>query len=128
MVAITLPGTYGADVRPARVAAGRKPWAKDPTAPGETNGTRLDATFVNGPKSSVRLVLSDGRKLSHKEHINRGAADRPLANAEIVTKFRDNVATAFDAETSARMETAMLELERAQNAAEALSVFSPGAA
>lgn len=87
-----------------------------------------DSPFPRAYSGEVTVSLADGRKLSHKEHINRGAADRPLANAEIVTKFRDNVATAFDAETSARMETAMLELERAQNAAEALSVFSPGAA
>ena len=87
-----------------------------------------DSPFPRAYSGEVTVSLSDGRKLSHKEHVNRGAADRPLANSDIVAKFRDNVATAFDAETSARMEMAMLELERAENAAEAMSAFSPGTA
>lgn len=87
-----------------------------------------DSPFPRAYSGSVNVALKDGRKLSHREHINRGAADRPLSNAEIVEKFRDNVATAFDADTSARMEAAMLDLESAPLAAAALAAFSPGAA
>lgn len=84
-----------------------------------------DSPFPMAYSGEVVVTLDDGRTLSHREHINRGAAERPLANAEIVAKFRDNVATAFNAETSARMEAAMLNLESAPNAAEALAVWSP---
>jgi 2-methylcitrate dehydratase PrpD len=87
-----------------------------------------DSPFPRAYSGSVDVALKDGRKLSHREHINRGAADRPLANSEIVEKFRDNVATAFDADTSARMEAAMLGLESAPLAAVALAAFSPGSA
>ncbi len=87
-----------------------------------------DSPFPRAYSGAVDVLLKDGRKLSHREHINRGAADRPLANAEIVEKFRANVATAFDSDTSARMEAAMLGLETAPLAASALAVFSPGAA
>ena len=87
-----------------------------------------DSPFPKAYSGEVTITLEDGRTVSHREHVNRGAADRPLSNGEIVAKFRDNVATAFDAETSARMEAAMLGLEAAPKAAEALAVWSPGAA
>lgn len=47
MPILDLAGDYGADTRPARISSGRKPWAKDPTGPEASDGTRLDATFVN---------------------------------------------------------------------------------
>ncbi len=87
-----------------------------------------DSPFPKAYSGAVDVALKDGRKLTHREHVNRGAADRPLSNAEIIEKFRDNVATAFDTDTAARMEAAMLGLESAPLAAPALAVFSPGAA
>jgi hypothetical protein len=45
-----------------------------------------------------------------------------------VAKFRENIATRFDRDTSLRMETAMLGLEIAPRAADTLEAFSPGAA
>ncbi len=87
-----------------------------------------DSPFPKAYSGEVVVTLDDGRTLSHREHINRGAAERPLTNAEIVAKYRDNAATAFDTETSARMETAMLGLEAAPLATDALAVWSPNAA
>lgn len=72
------------------------------------------------------VTLKNGQKLSHREHINRGAAERPLANSEIVEKFRDNAATAFDAATVERMEAGVLGLEQASRAIDRLSALSPG--
>ena len=86
-----------------------------------------DSPFPKAYSCEVVVTLDDGRTVSHREHVNRGAAERPLSNAEIIEKFRANVATAFDPETSGRMEAAMLGLERAELAAPALAVFSPGA-
>ncbi len=91
-------------------------------------GAYQDSPFPKAYSGALTVTLDDGRKISHREHINRGAADRPLSNAEIVTKFRDNVALAFNNEVVDRMQEAMLDLEAAANAAEALQAFSPAAA
>ncbi|HEY4295111.1 MAG TPA: MmgE/PrpD family protein [Paraburkholderia sp.] len=42
----------------------------------------------------VIVTLKDGRRLAHREPINRGAADNPLSEADIVAKFADNAALA----------------------------------
>jgi hypothetical protein len=57
--------------------------------------------------------------------VNRGAADRPLSNEEIVAKFRANAATAFNGDIVARMEAAMLGLDTPERGAERLAAFSP---
>jgi hypothetical protein len=52
-------GDYGADVRPPRVTGdGRKPWAKDPSGPSATDGTRIDATLLNDLVALIRATLS----------------------------------------------------------------------
>ena len=38
----------------------------------------------------VSVTLSDGRELTHREQINRGADKRPLSAEEITAKFRAN--------------------------------------
>lgn len=40
----------------------------------------------------VIVETRDGRRLQHREAVNRGAADRPLSNEEIRAKFDGNVA------------------------------------
>jgi 2-methylcitrate dehydratase PrpD len=91
-------------------------------------GAYQDSPFPKAYSGEVIVTLDDGKKVSHREHINRGAADRPLSNAEIVTKFRDNVALAFNDEVIDRMQAAMLGLEAAPHAAQALQELSPAAA
>jgi 2-methylcitrate dehydratase PrpD len=86
-----------------------------------------DSPFPKAYSGEVIVTLDDGRTLSHREHINRGAAERPLTNGEIVEKFRANAATAFGPGTVERMERAMLSLEAAGDAAAALAAFSPAA-
>jgi 2-methylcitrate dehydratase PrpD len=87
-----------------------------------------DSPFPKAYPGEVIVTLGDGRTLSHREHINRGAAERPLANGEIVEKFRANAAAACDAAKVERMERAMLGLETAKDAAAALAVFSSAGA
>jgi 2-methylcitrate dehydratase PrpD len=93
-----------------------------------TSAEYRGSPFPKAYSGEVIVTLDDGSTLSHREHVNRGAADHPLSNAEIVAKFRDNVATACDTDTASRMEAAMLGLESAAAATEALAVFSPGSA
>lgn len=88
----------------------------------------IDSPFPKAYSGEVAITLDDGRTLTHREHINRGAAERPLTNDEIVAKFRANAATACDRDTVARMEAAMLGLEAAPDAAAALACWSPGRA
>jgi 2-methylcitrate dehydratase PrpD len=84
-----------------------------------------DSPFPMAYSGEVIVTLNDGSTVSHREHINRGAAERPLSNGEIVEKFRANAATAFDDATVEKMERAMLGLETAGDAAAALAAFSP---
>lgn len=87
-----------------------------------------DSPFPQAYSGEVIVTLDDGRRLAHREHINRGAAERPLTNGEIVEKFRANAATGFADASVRRMERAMLSLETANDAAAALTAFSPAAA
>ena len=60
-------------------------------------------TYEIDPKSEypkyfsgeVVITLNDGRELRHREHINRGAADRPIVRDDIVIKYRDNAQMAI---------------------------------
>lgn len=57
-----------------------------------TGGKWIDATFINGPKSSVRLVLSDGRKLSLPQAISGSGARYANADESIVFWNKGNTA------------------------------------
>ena len=58
-----------------------------------TDGKWIEATFVNGPKSSVRLVLSDGRKLSLAQTMSGSGAR--YANTDESFVFWNKGNTAF---------------------------------
>jgi hypothetical protein len=86
-----------------------------------------DSPFPKAYSGAVIIRLKDGREVSHFEPVNRGAADRPIPNREIVAKFRQNAA--FGAalwagpERVAAMEAALLALDDAACAADALAPF-----
>lgn len=52
-----------------------------------------DSDFPKHFSGELIVRLADGRELRHREAINRGAADRPLSNAEVEAKFLDNCAS-----------------------------------
>ena len=58
------------------------------------------------------MTLRDGRELRHREAINRGCADRPLSNQDIVAKYRENATTAVSPQRAERILQAVLELDR----------------
>lgn len=60
----------------------------------------------------VIVELADGRTLKHSEPVNRGAATRPISNADIVAKFHDNAARAIDRTRADRILDAVLSLEQ----------------
>ena len=55
-------------------------------------------TYEADPKSEypkyfsgeVVITMNDGRELRRREHINRGAADRPIVREDVVVKYLDN--------------------------------------
>lgn len=85
-----------------------------------------DGPFPSAYSGRLKITLDDGTELEEDQPVNRGAADRPLANAEIVEKYRQNAALWAGPDRVAAMETAMLGLDDAPCAATALSAFSAG--
>ena len=59
------------------------------------------------------VTTADGRSLWHREHINRGCGDRPLAEADIMKKFHDNAARAVAPERARAIAETMLSLDSA---------------
>jgi len=49
----------------------------------------------------------------HREAMNRGCADRPLSNAEIIEKFTGNARMRLSARQAAEVQEAVLGLDRA---------------
>lgn len=62
------------------------------------------------------VTLKDGRVLSHREHQNRGCADRPLTADEIRTKFLTNASLVMDAARSQTMAAQIDALETYEDA------------
>lgn len=83
-----------------------------------------DGPFPAAYSGRLEIELDDGTVLTHDEPVNRGAADRPLANGEIIAKYRQNAGIAVDAGRVAMMEKAMLSLDTAPRAVDTLAAFS----
>ena len=85
-----------------------------------------DSPFPDSYSGELIITMKDGRELRHREHINRGAADRPLSNEEIIAKFDDNAIMAVNTQTAEKQKAALLTLDSADvDAAATLSCFSP---
>ena len=67
--------------------------------------------FPKSYSGEVVVQLKDGRKLAHREQINRGAPNRPLSNEEIVAKFMDNAQLAVSASRAGEMRDAILAMD-----------------
>jgi 2-methylcitrate dehydratase PrpD len=71
------------------------------------------STFPLHYTGEVQISLKDGRKLVHREAHNRGCADRPLSNADIVDKFTGNARMSLSARQTDAVRDAVLGLEEA---------------
>jgi 2-methylcitrate dehydratase PrpD len=83
-----------------------------------------DSPFPAAYSGEVLIKTRDGREFLHREHINRGAANRPLSNGEIVQKWRDNAAMTFGPDRVAVLERAVLGLDEAASALAAFDGFA----
>jgi len=80
--------------------------------------TRVDyeidkgSTFPRHYTGEVIVETADGRTLRQREGINRGCADRPLSNDEVVAKFFDNADRAAPRASAERMRDAVLGCDK----------------
>jgi len=66
----------------------------------------------------VVVITHDGRELRQREEINRGAADRPISNDEIVKKFMDNAGLAVPAARAEQIRELVLAMDQGVSARE----------
>jgi 2-methylcitrate dehydratase PrpD len=72
----------------------------------------------------VIVTLKNGRQISHREQVNRGAADNPISDADIIAKFMDNAQLATTVADAAGVRKMILNIDTLDNArklADALS-------
>ena len=64
----------------------------------------------------VIVTLKNGRQISHREQVNRGAADKPISDADIVAKFMDNARLATTAVDTTGVCDMILNIDSLSNA------------
>ena len=70
------------------------------------------STFPRHYTGEVVVETADGRTLRHRERVNRGCADRPLSNDEVVAKFFDNADRAIPRRTAERICDGVLSCDK----------------
>ena len=72
----------------------------------------------------VIVKLKDGRELAYREQVNRGAADRPISNDDIVAKFMDNAMQAVSRARAEELRDALLRMEDFERGSDLASVLA----
>jgi len=75
-----------------------------------------NSAFPKYYSGEVIVTLADGRELRHREHMNRGACDRPLSAADIRAKFEENAGLALAPAQVARVAEGVLALDEGMSA------------
>lgn len=70
-----------------------------------------ESEFPRVYPGEVVVRLRDGRELSKREAINRGADERPLSKEDIIAKFTDNVKLVAKPEVAERIKDEILNLD-----------------
>lgn len=83
-----------------------------------------NSAFPKYYSGEVIVTLTDGREMRHREHMNRGASDRPLSSADIIGKFEENAAMALAAPHVERIKHAVLGLDDGISARELSRLLS----
>jgi 2-methylcitrate dehydratase PrpD len=69
------------------------------------------STFPRHYGGEVVVRMRDGRELRQREAVNRGSADRPLSNADIVDKFMSNAAYGASPQEGLQVSKAILGMD-----------------
>lgn len=70
-----------------------------------------DTTFPRHYTGEVVVERSDGSRVAHREAINRGCADRPVSNDDIVAKFYANAQRSVSRNAAEQIAQAVLQLD-----------------
>jgi 2-methylcitrate dehydratase PrpD len=70
-----------------------------------------DTTFPRHYTGEVVVERSDGSRVAHREAINRGCADRPVSNDDIVAKFYANAQRSISRSAAEQVAHAVLQLD-----------------
>ena len=84
-----------------------------------------DSAYPKYFSGEVIVTTRDGRELTHREQVNRGADERPLSAEEITAKFRANAETTFAPERVERVLDAIMDLDGKSTPAELAELLSP---
>ena len=79
-----------------------------------------DAIYPMQLPAVLTVRTREGRVLVEKVLVNRGGPDRPLSDAELTAKFRDNALRSLDAEAAGKIEDATTRLDDLASAGELL--------
>ena len=71
-----------------------------------------DSAYPRYYSGEVLVETLDGSILRHREHINRGSADKPLSTEELESKFMDNAMRAISREQAERVRDLILTLDK----------------
>jgi 2-methylcitrate dehydratase PrpD len=77
-----------------------------------------DSPFPKYYSGEVIVTTVDGRELRHREEVNRGAAERPISNAEVEKKFMENATLAVSRARAAEIRDLVLSLDRLPDTAQ----------
>ncbi|MGZ9038546.1 MAG: MmgE/PrpD family protein [Burkholderiales bacterium] len=94
---------------------------RDPTilALADKVSYRLDPNtgYPKAWSGEVIVTLKNGKRVAHREQVNRGAPDNPLAESDIVSKFMENAEVAVSRAQAERIRDRLLTLESARDSA-----------
>ena len=77
-----------------------------------------DSPFPRSYSGEVIVTTVDGRELRHREEVNRGAAERPISNGDVESKFMDNATLAVSRTRAAEIRDLVLAMDRMADIAE----------
>jgi 2-methylcitrate dehydratase PrpD len=84
-----------------------------------------DTAFPRVFPGRVRVLLRNGRVVTHDEPVNRGSSERPLAPAEVHDKFMRNATRVLPAARAEALRAAVDNLERAGDVRELSRLLVP---
>ncbi len=82
-----------------------------------------DSGFPRHYSGEVVVTTTDGRVLRHREQINRGAEERPLTDADVADKFRDNLTLVRSGSFADRIGEALGSVEECSDVAQLAEVL-----
>ncbi len=110
LAATLIRGRFGLDELTAdaladpaiRALARRVSYAPDP-----------DSAYPTAYSGAIEITTDDGRTLSYRQQVNRGARENPLSEDDVVEKFNVNAARSCDAARARQIKEAILNLDSA---------------